>query len=88
MNLSLNDEFGEFILSGALELCKTKLKYVPWVIFYYNIWQGGSALVVDVGYEVDWFYSDITYDSIDGQELVSHYGPGGSPMKAIELFEE
>jgi hypothetical protein len=26
----------------------------------------------DVGYEVDWLYCSITYDSVDGPELVSH----------------
>jgi len=53
MNLSLNDEFEEFILCGAPQLRKRKLKYVPWVIFAYNVRQGVSTLVVDVGYESD-----------------------------------
>jgi hypothetical protein len=37
MNLSLNDESGEFILCGAQQSRKGKLKYVPWVIFYCNV---------------------------------------------------
>ncbi len=62
MNLSLNDEFGEFILYGVLQSLKGKLKYVPWVIFYYNVRQGVPDFVVDVGYESDWIYGSITYD--------------------------
>jgi hypothetical protein len=47
-----------------------------------------SALVVDVRYEAEWLYGSITYDSIDGQKLISCYGPGGSPTRAIELLED
>ncbi len=63
------------------------MKYVLWVIFYNNVRQGMLALIVDVGYEAEWLYSSITDDSINGRELISRYGPSGSPMRAIELIK-
>lgn len=51
MNLSLSDELGELILCGVQQSCKGILKNVLWVIFYYNVWGGVLALIVDVGYE-------------------------------------
>ncbi len=88
MNLSLNDESGEFILCGAQQSRKGKLKYVPWVIFYCNVWQGVLVLIIDVGYEVESLYDNITNDSVDGRELFFRYGLSGSPMRAIGLIEE
>ncbi len=46
------------------------------------------APIVDVKYEAEQFYGSTTNDLANGQELVSRYGHGGSPMKAIEVLED
>jgi len=53
MNLSLNDEFKELILCDVQRSHKGKLKNVPWVIFYCNVWWGVLAPIIDVQYEVE-----------------------------------
>jgi hypothetical protein len=46
------------------------------------------VLIIDVGYEVESLYDNITNDSVDGRELFFRYGLSGSPMRAIGLIEE
>ncbi len=45
------------------------------------------TLVVDVGYEFELFYNNISKDSIDGGKLVFFFGLGGSWIKVVELME-
>ncbi len=45
------------------------------------------TLVVDVGYEFELFYNNISKDSVDGGELVFLSGLGGRWKKVVELME-
>jgi hypothetical protein len=63
------------------------MKIILQVIFYFNVPQNMLALVVDVGYESELFYNDISKDSINGGNLAFRFSLGGSWRKAIGLME-